>query len=117
MAHAVHLPVTKGLMSTLAAPGFGVVSTVVPAPAVGPVTRTAAAADETEGDMYGAMQELRVATVARNVEVQEEVDEVRMRRAAASDFLEAEVQEREAQIEAMKVWSDVASKSAPRRTH
>ena len=49
------------------------------------------------------MQELRVATVARNLEVQEEVDNVRNRRSAASAFLDAEVCERDTQLEAMKV--------------
>lgn len=117
------LPLTKGLVTTLAAPGLGVVAAVVPAPALGPVTKNAATNDEMEGDsevhsdlysirsltvtvtdaVVGAMQELRVATVARNLEVQEEVDNVRNRRSAASAFLDAEVRERDSQLEAMKV--------------
>lgn len=59
--------------------------------------------------VVGAMQELRVATVARNLEVQEEVDVVRNRRIAASAFLDAEIHERDTQLENMKVGSTVCT--------
>jgi hypothetical protein len=62
--------------------------------------------------MIGAMQELRTATVAHNIELETEIGLVRSRRAAADAFLDAETHEREAQFDAIKRQVEQACQEA-----
>ena len=90
-ASADALPLTRGLIDTLAAPrAAGTTATLAPAREAAPSIH-ASLVRATEDDMTGGMQDLRVDTVERNAELVRQLDDVAARTEAASRTLTDEV--------------------------
>jgi hypothetical protein len=92
------LAITRGLRTSIAAPGGKVIEADLLSPANEGISARTLVTEAVEDSMLDRMQDMRIAHVDRNAEQQEQVGALHLRRDVIADKLATEVQERDQQF-------------------